>query len=149
MRHTFRTIASAVLLTLPALACEALPAIEVFKSETCGCCEDWPKHLKEHGFTVKTSNVSNPADYRQKFGIPGELGSCHTAKIGAYAIEGHVPASDIKRLVKSGVKARGLAVPGMPHGSPGMETGRSDPYDVLLIGPDGRTSVYKHYSGKS
>ena len=149
MQHSVRTMAFAVLLALPAAASAAMPVIEVFKSATCGCCEDWTKHLTEHGFTVKTSNVSDPSDYRQKFGIPSELGSCHTAKIGAYAIEGHVPASQIKRLVKSGVKARGLAVPGMPHGSPGMDTGRSDPCDVLLIQPDGRTTVYKHYSGKS
>lgn len=149
MSRSFRTIATAVLLSLPVLASAAMPVIEVFKSETCGCCEDWTKHLKEHGFSVKISNVSNPSDYREKFGIPKELGSCHTAKIGAYAIEGHVPASEIKRLVKSGVKARGLAVPAMPQGSPGMETGKSDPYDVFLVQPDGRSTVYQHYSGKS
>jgi hypothetical protein len=148
MLRSVRTIASAVLLTLPILASAAMPVIEVFKSETCGCCEAWTDHLKAHGFKVKVTNVGNPSDYRQKFGIPAELGSCHTAKIGSYAIEGHVPASDIKRLLASGVKARALAVPAMPHGSPGMETGRSDPYDVLLVQPDGRTTVYKHYSGK-
>ena len=149
MKMTFRTIAACTMLALPALATAAKPVIEVFKTETCGCCEAWTEHLKENGFTVKVSNVADTASYRQKFGIAPEFGSCHTAKIGAYAIEGHVPASDIKRLIKSGVKARALAVPAMPHGSPGMETGRHDPYDVLLIQPDGRTSVYKHYPGKA
>lgn len=143
-----RTIAVSIILGMAALASAAMPVIEVYKSETCGCCEEWTKHLKANGFTVKTSNVANPSDYRQKFGIPEELGSCHTAKIGKYAIEGHVPASEIKRLVGSGVNARGLAVPAMPLGSPGMEAGRSDPYDVLLVDSEGRTTVYKHYKGK-
>lgn len=143
----FRLFVAAAALVVPALASAALPVIEVFKSATCGCCEEWVKHLKANGMSVKVSDVANPGDYRQKFGIAQDLGSCHTAKIGKYAIEGHVPASDIKRLLASGVKARGLAVPGMPAGSPGMETGRTDPYDVLLIKPDGRTAVYKHYTG--
>ncbi|HEY0060659.1 MAG TPA: DUF411 domain-containing protein [Telluria sp.] len=149
MARHFRIIASAFLLAMPAFASAALPVVEVFKSATCGCCEGWTTHLKEQGFTVKTSNVANPSDYREKFGIPTAMGSCHTARIGAYVIEGHVPASDIKRLLQSGVKARGLAVPAMPMGSPGMEGDRSDPYDVFLIQPDGRTTVYKHYNGKS
>ena len=136
------------MLGLPAIAAAAKPVIEVYKSPTCGCCQAWADHLKENGFTVKVNNVPDTATYRQKFGIPAELGSCHTAKVGAYAIEGHVPASDIKRLLDSRAKARGLAVPEMPHGSPGMETGRNDSYDVLLIGPDGRTKVFKHYAGK-
>ena len=148
MFNRLRLLAAAATLVVPALASAALPAIEVFKSATCGCCEEWVKHLKANGMTVKVSDVASPADYRQKFGISEDLGSCHTAKIGKYAIEGHVPASDIKRLLASGVKARGLAVPGMPAGSPGMETGRTDAYDVLLIKPDGRTAVYKHYSAK-
>lgn len=149
MIRSFRTFASAVLLAVPALASAAMPVIEVFKSESCGCCEAWTKHLKEHGFTVKVNNVASPSDYRQKSGIPSTLGSCHTAKVAGYAIEGHVPANEIKRLVASGVKARGLAVPAMPLGSPGMEAARSDPYDVFLVEPDGRSIVYKHYSGKS
>jgi hypothetical protein len=149
MIRSFRTIASAVLLFAPALASAAMPVIEVFKSESCGCGEAWTKHLKERGFTVKVNNVANPSDYREKFGIPSALGSCHTAKVAGYAIEGHVPANDIKRLVASGVKARGLAVPVLPLGSPGMEAARSAPYDVFLVAPDGRATVYKHYSGKS
>lgn len=145
----FRNIAAAAMLVVPALASAAMPVIEVFKSATCGCCEDWVKHLKANGLTVKVSDVADPSAYRQKLGIPADLGSCHSAKIGNYAIEGHVPASDIKRLLGSGLKVRGLAVPGMPAGSPGMEGGRSDPYDVLLVQSDGRTAVYKHYSAKN
>ncbi len=148
MRLQLRTVALCALLALPALATAAKPVIEVYKSATCGCCQAWADHLKENGFTVKVNNVADTATYRQKFGIPAELGSCHTAKVGGYAIEGHVPASDIKRLLAARAKARGLAVPEMPHGSPGMETGRTDPYDVLLIEPDGRTKVYQHYAGK-
>lgn len=148
MLPSFRRIAAAGLLAAPVFA-SAMPVIEVFKSETCGCCEAWTEHLKKNGFTVKVSNVANPSDYRQKFGIPDKLGSCHTATIGGYVIEGHVPSNEIKRLLKSGIKARGLAVPAMPLGSPGMEGARTDPYDVFLVQPDGRATVYKHYNGKS
>ncbi|MGV3742789.1 MAG: DUF411 domain-containing protein [Burkholderiaceae bacterium] len=122
--------------------------VEVYKSEYCGCCHEWVKHLEENGFTVKATNVENPSDYREKFGIPKELGSCHSAKVGGYALEGHVPASEIKRLLAEKPKAKGLAVPAMPMGSPGMEGPRKDPYDVLLIQNDGRYKTYRHYSGK-
>lgn len=124
----------------------ALPVIEVYKSAYCGCCHLWVEHLQANGFTVKAQDVSDPAEYRAKFGIPKDLGSCHTAMVDGYAIEGHVPAQDIKRLLEERPKAKGLAVPGMPMGSPGMEGSRKDPYDVLLIGLDGRTTVYRHYS---
>jgi hypothetical protein len=149
MTRSLRTLAFSAILSVPALASAAMPVIDVFKTETCGCCDAWVTHLKANGFTVKLNNVANPADYRQKFGIPDGLGSCHTAKIAGYAIEGHVPAREIKRLLASGVKARGLAVPAMPLGSPGMEAARSEPYDVLLVQPNGRTTIYKHYTGKS
>jgi len=94
---------------------------------------------------VKPQDVSDPEAYRARFGIPRALGACHTAVIEGYAIEGHVPAREIKRLLAERPKARGLAVPGMPAGSPGMEGGRSVPYDVLLVGSDGKTTVYKSY----
>jgi hypothetical protein len=97
---------------------------------------------------VKPENVSNPEVYRARFGIPQALGSCHTAVIEGYAIEGHVPAREIKRLLKERPKARGLAVPGMPAGSPGMEGGRSEPYNVLLVLPDGSHTVYARYGGR-
>lgn len=121
------------------------PVIEVYKTAACGCCKQWIKHLESNGFTVKAQDVSNPGDYRARFGIPADYGSCHTGRVGGYAIEGHVPAADIKRLLAEKPQARGLAVPGMPMGSPGMEGPRSDPYDVLLVKDGGKTAVYKQY----
>lgn len=133
-------------LGFPLVASAALPVIDVYKTAQCGCCSEWVEHLKANGFTVKAVNVENPSDYREKAGIPDQLGSCHTGMVKGYAIEGHVPAADIKRLLEHKPKARGLAVPAMPLGSPGMEGPRKDPYDVLLVGPNGRTTVYKHYN---
>lgn len=135
----------AVLGALPLLAGASGPVIEVYKTATCGCCKQWIKHLEANGFTVKASDVANPGDYREKFGIPAEYGSCHSARVQGYAVEGHVPAAEIKRLLAEKPKARGLAVPAMPMGSPGMEGPRSDPYDVLLVTDGGKTTVYKHY----
>lgn len=134
-------------LSVPLFAAAAGPVVEVYKSEYCGCCHEWAKHLEDNGFTVKATNVENPSDYREKFGIPKELGSCHSAKVGGYALEGHVPANEIKRLLTEKPKARGLAVPAMPMGSPGMEGSRRDPYDVVLVNKDGGKSVYRHYAG--
>jgi hypothetical protein len=94
---------------------------------------------------VKPQDVKDPDAYRARFGVPNSLGSCHTAVIEGYAIEGHVPAREIKRLLAERPKARGLAVPGMPGGSPGMEDSRSVPYDVLLVLPDGSHTVYARY----
>lgn len=143
-RRTLMQAALAALL-LPAAAQAALPVVEVYKSASCGCCHLWVDHLRANGFTVKAHDVANPSDYREKFGIPAALGSCHTGIVAGYAIEGHVPAQEIKRLLAERPKARGLAVPGMPLGSPGMEGPRSDPYDVMLVGTDGRYKVYRHY----
>lgn len=134
-----------VLLALPLAAQAAQRVIEVYKTAACGCCKQWMKHLEAHGFSVKAQDVANPGDYRAKFGIGDEHGSCHSARVQGYAIEGHVPASDIKRLLATRPQAAGLAVPGMPMGSPGMEGGHSDPYEVLLVKKDGSTSVYKRY----
>jgi hypothetical protein len=134
-------------LAAPLLATAAAPVIEVYKSASCGCCTGWVDHLKASGFAVKVQNVANPSDYREKYGMPDALGSCHTGMVQGYAIEGHVPASEIKRLLAEKPKAKGLAVPSMPMGSPGMEGPRNDPYEVLLVQTDGRTSTYKHYSG--
>jgi len=124
--------------------------VEVYKSPTCGCCAKWVEHLESHGFTVNTHDVGNQK-MRTQAGIVPSLGSCHTAMVGGYAIEGHVPAEDIKRLLKEKPRAVGLTVPDMPHGSPGMETGRIDPYDVLLIRKSGdtrsATTVYSRHHG--
>lgn len=140
-----RNLAVATLIGLPMLASAAGQAIEVYKSATCGCCEGWVKHLRANGLKVNAHDVANPSDMREKMGIPDRLGSCHTAVIGGYAIEGHVPAAEIKRLLAEKPKAKGLAVPAMPPGSPGMEGPMHMPYDVLLVRADGSTTVYKHY----
>lgn len=142
----FSRVILAGALSFPLAASAALPVIEVYKSAQCGCCSEWVKHLKANGFAVKAVNVENPSDYREKAGIPDQLGSCHTGMVKGYAIEGHVPASEIKRLLADKPKARGLAVPAMPLGSPGMEGPRKDPYDVLLVGANGSVTVYKHYN---
>jgi hypothetical protein len=136
--------AAAAATVLPAGAA-ARPAVRVFKSPSCGCCGDWVAHLKANGFDVTVEDAGNVAA-RARLGIPASLGSCHTAEVGGYAIEGHVPAADIRRLLAERPKARGLAVPGMPNGAPGMEQGgRRDPYDVLLVLADGTTSRYASY----
>src|SRR5439155_9628872 len=137
------------LAVVPALAPGAPGSpVNVFKTATCGCCAKWVEHLRTNGFEVKVQDVPSTAEYRRKYGVPDKLQSCHTAVVGGYAIEGHVPAREIQRLLKSGAKAKGLAVPGMPAGSPGMEGSRSDAYAVLLFEADGRSSVYQSYPGR-
>lgn len=123
----------------------AAPTIAVYKNEGCGCCELWIKHLEKSGFIVKAQNVQDTGAYRAKFGVPERLAACHTAQVGGYTIEGHVPAREIKRLLAERPKAKGLAVPGMPAGSPGMESDRPQPYDVLLVKADGTTAVFQSY----
>lgn len=143
-RQLLQLLGSGLLLA-PLVAHSAAPVIDVYKSATCGCCKIWIEHLEANGFKVNAHDVASPSDWREKFGIPAEYGSCHTGMVNGYAIEGHVPAKEIKRLLAAKPKARGLAVPGMPLGSPGMEGPRKDPYDVLLVKPDGKTSVFAHY----
>ena len=124
--------------------------LNVYKSPTCGCCDDWIKHLKKAGFLVTAENVSeqNLSDLKLHNDISTHLRSCHTGFINNYFIEGHVPADDIKVLLLKKPVGLGLAVPGMPAGSPGMEIGnRRDPYDTLLVRDDGSTVVFRshHY----
>lgn len=129
--------AAAGLAALPAWA--ATPAkipMEVWKDPNCGCCKDWIAIMEQSGFAVTAHDSGNSA-VRAKLGLPQELGSCHTALVGGYLIEGHVPPADVHQLLKEKPKALGLTVPGMPVGSPGMDGpaygGRKDPYDVLLV----------------
>lgn len=123
----------------------ASPLVEVWKSPTCGCCKDWITHMESHGFTVKVNDTGNTA-VRKRLKVADKYGSCHTALVGGYAIEGHVPARDVQRLLRERPAAVGLAVPGMPIGSPGMdgpEYGhQKDPYDVLLLRADGSAAVF-------
>ncbi len=146
-RRTFLAAALASACSTPLLAATpASPVITVYKDEACGCCAAWVDHLRQSGFAVDAKNVPDTAVYRKKFGIPDALASCHTGQVGGYALEGHVPAADIRRLLAARPAARGLAVPAMPAGSPGMEGPRRDPYDVLLVQMDGKHTVYRHYN---
>lgn len=149
-RRFLQAIAWAGAMPMMALAKTAVPTITVYKSETCGCCTQWVDHLRKHGFDVITRNVPNTAAYRARFGIPQTMGSCHTATVGGYALEGHVPAAEIRRLLGEKPQAIGLAVPGMPMGSPGMEQAGmlADAYDVLLLRKDGSHVIYRRYAGQ-
>jgi hypothetical protein len=125
----------------------ALPKVTVYKTSSCGCCKLWVDHMKKSGFDVQSMDVS-AGDVRaisKAAGLKDEDTSCHTAKIGTYTVEGHVPADDIKRLLKEKPAIAGLAAPGMPQGSPGMEQGSKEPYDVIAFKKDGTSTVYaKH-----
>lgn len=139
--------ASTLAAALPALARQGQPAIHVFKSAYCECCSAWVEHLRQAGFAVDVTIVDDTTEARKRLGMPDTFGSCHTGSVAGYVLEGHVPAADIKRLLATRPDAIGLAVPGMPVGSPGMEVGtRRDPYDVLLIGKNGRSTVFATYS---
>lgn len=129
-----------------AWAAPAVPTIDVYKSPTCGCCVKWIDHLEANGFTVRSHDTGDLAQHKQRLGIPAGYQSCHTAEVGGYVIEGHVPAGDIKRLLKEKPQARGLTVPGMPVGSPGMEQGsHKDAYEVILLDKNGAPQVYSRY----
>ena len=157
MRRRFIIQAGAVALGTLAVASRVMalatgkPQLEVWKSPTCGCCHDWIAHLQANGFQVAVHDVSEAAKagQRLKLGMPDKFGSCHTGLIDGYVVEGHVPAREITRLLKERPKAVGLAVPGMPVGSPGMDgplyQGRKDAYAVLLVQKDGNASVYQSY----
>ena len=134
---------AAALLSTGALAEDQ--TITVYKSPTCGCCNKWVSHLQENGFEVETTDLNDLRVIKSMSGIKPEQASCHTAKVGGYVIEGHVPADDIKRLLTERPDARGLTVPGMPKGSPGMETPQPDHYQVLLLGDDGSTAVFAEH----
>lgn len=124
------------------------PRVEVWKDPNCGCCQDWVQHLQANGFEVRVHDTGN-AQARARLGVDARWGSCHTASVGGYAVEGHVPAREIHRLLRERPDAIGLSVPGMPVGTPGMDApvygGRQDPYDVLLLQRGGQTRVFQSY----
>ena len=132
-------------LTVTPAAAADRPVITVYKSPRCGCCGAWVEHLKKNGFDARVHEVPDVTSYRAKFGVPEALGSCHTAVVGGYAIEGHVPSADIKRLLRERPKARGIAVPAMPLGSPGMPEPRKDPYETLLFDASGKYVVFEQH----
>ncbi|MCR6665676.1 MAG: DUF411 domain-containing protein [Methyloversatilis sp.] len=124
---------------------QTYPPVEVFKSPTCGCCSKWVEHLRSNGFTVNAHDVSDVNTERKRLGMPERYSSCHTASVGGYVVEGHVPAADIQRLLKEKPKAIGISVPSMPLGSPGMESPRPVSYETLLVGKDERHKVYARH----
>lgn len=124
---------------------QALPVVDVYKDPQCGCCKAWAEHLRRNGFTVILHEVNDVPAARKRLGMPNRYGSCHTARAGQYLVEGHVPAADIKRLLKERPKAIGLAVPSMPPGSPGMESDHPVSYETLLVGKDGNASIFARH----
>lgn len=138
LRHFVLLLA---LVGAPALAAEVV----VYKDANCGCCKKWIAHLEANSFRVKAHDVADLVASKSAHGVPPRLYACHTAEVGGYVIKGHVPAADIRRLLKERPKVRGPAVPGMPVGSPGMEGAYTERYDVLGFDKDGRTVVYARH----
>lgn len=126
------------------------PVITVYKSPTCGCCSDWVAHMADNGYSVITEYVDDMTPIKSRYQVPHQLQSCHTATVDGYVIEGHVPASEIDKLLTERPTIVGLTVPGMPIGSPGMETPgvAAQPYDVLTFDAAGSTQVYASYQGE-
>lgn len=124
----------------------AAQIVEAWKSRTCECCAGWVKHMITAGFTVQVHEVEDVEPIKEKHGIPEQLHSCHTSVVGGYAIEGHVPAEDVKRLLTERPNAKGLSAPGMPQDAPGMDMKTGQPYQVVLFGtPDGKMWVYANH----
>ncbi len=140
--QAFAVAAAISTVTAGGAAAPAAPAVSVFKSATCGCCTKWVEHLKSNGFAPTSTNVEDVAAVKTKHNVPRAVHSCHTALVEGYVIEGHVPASDIKRLLKERPAIAGLGVGGMPAGSPGMESPTPQRYDVLSFDKQGNTRVF-------
>jgi len=141
-----RLFALAVPFALLACGQAAAATVDVVKTPWCGCCSGWIEHLRNEGFEVRVTETEDLAPVRARLGVPDALRSCHSASVGGYAIEGHVPAADIKRLLKEKPKGAGLAVPGMPIGSPGMEQGaRKQPYQTILFDRAGKRTVFARH----
>ena len=143
-RTILRLAASVAILTMAQNAAAA--TLLVTKTAYCGCCKHWIEHMKKAGFDVQVKEVEDVGPTRARLGVPDAMRSCHTSEIGGYAIEGHVPAADVKRLLATKPKAAGIAVPGMVMGSPGMEHGdHKEPYKVILFDKAGKTKVFASY----
>lgn len=144
-RRVLIALAASPLALASGRALAAAPKVSVVKLEGCGRCELWSEHLRKNGFEVSVRAVPDLAPVRARYGVAKDFGTCHTALVGGYVIEGHVPAADIQRLLRSKLKVAGLAVPGMPAGSPGMEGPQSEPYNVLTFDRGGATRIYARY----
>ncbi len=139
-------ICMAVISAVAAAQRPQLPVVEVFKSPDCGCCANWVKHLEANGFKTKVTNTEAIDEVKTRMNVPKKVQSCHTAVVDGYVLEGHVPAADVKRLLKDRPAVVGLAVPGMPMGSPGMEVGNTvQRYDVVSFDKQGATRVFASY----
>jgi len=125
-----------------ALAETAGPLVKVYKSSTCSCCNKWVEHMRTAGFKVEATNVADVGIYKLEYGVPRALGSCHTAIVDGYIVEGHVPADDVKKMLRQKPEIKGITAPGMPMGSPGMEGPNAVTYDVIAFDADGNTSVF-------
>lgn len=145
-RRTFLGIIITAALAATKVATAADTVIDVYKSPTCGCCGKWVEQLRTSGFKVTVNDIVNVDGFRAKAGVPASLAACHTALVDGYVVEGHVPATEIRRLLAERPKALGLAVPGMPMGAPGMDAPHAKGYDVLLFQADGTTRVYRAYA---
>ena len=152
-RRQIAVLAAAAWLPSWALAQSAAPKtgplVQIWHDPNCGCCKDWVVYLENNGFRTQSFDTGNTA-MRRRLGMPQKFGSCHTALVAGYVIEGHVPAREIQRLLREKPQALGLSVPRMPLGSPGMDGpeygGRRDPYEVLLVAKDGSASVFQSYT---
>ena len=148
MKRAFGVI-GIVAVAIFGVSCTQAPAetaeITVYKTATCGCCKGWIRHLRANGFSVKAYDVENLDQIARQNGVSPQLRSCHTARVGNYVIEGHVPAQDIKRLLAGKPTVAGLTVPGMPASAPGMDEPGKQPYTVYSFNTDGSTAVYARY----
>lgn len=147
MKSYWAIFSITALLSATALAQPAKPksvTVDVYKTPTCGCCSKWVDHMRAAGFTVRTTDLDDVSEVKARHGVPAQLESCHTAIVDGYVVEGHMPASDVRRLLKERPKVVGIAVPGMPAGSPGMEVpgGRTQPYDVVSFDKAGKTQIF-------
>jgi hypothetical protein len=144
-RRSFLGIAIAATFVGSSALAATTPQVDVYRSPTCGCCGQWVKHMRANGFAVTVHDVPDVDAFRAKVGFPPEFAACHTAIVGGYVVEGHVPAADVRRLLAQRPKALGLAVPGMPASAPGMDSPAATPFEVLLVQADGAARTYHSY----
>ena len=130
------------------VAAQTRRALQVYKDPTCGCCALWVTHMRDHGFTATVTDVADMTSIKMKLRVPSTVRSCHTASVDGYALEGHVPAADVLRLLRDRPKVAGIGVPGMPIGSPGMEVNGTKPqaFDVLAFDASGKTHVFASHN---
>ncbi|HEY0995705.1 MAG TPA: DUF411 domain-containing protein [Gemmatimonadaceae bacterium] len=147
LSHTASALSGATAPAAARAAAKAATPIRIYKTPTCGCCKGWITYLEQQGFQPQVEIVANLDDLKKRLGIPGSVVSCHTATIEGYAVEGHVPAAAIRKLLRERPRVAGIGVTGMPLGSPGMEgLGRKDPFDVLAFDRKGATRVFLHFA---